>query len=271
MSLSPHRYSKITFHLKGVTEYAQQYFKLIQWKKNSRILDIGSGPGHLLLQIEPLFPKDYAEILCIDKLEEMVNYFNSHKSDPRMKAIAMDIQTTSLPSDLKNRFDFVFSCNSLMYWANIRQSFRNISQLMNESGQLFFIWPKKGDVHDIYKAMNIKQRWAPHTNEFKNWINYFDTESPTDTLKTEFERVGIEIVKSETKKLSFEDQEKSNFTAMFDSLDYISKRIPKDDLAEYKQEYHELVHEKLLMERNSDNKMKWKLPFEYILVVAKKS
>ncbi|KAK9887509.1 hypothetical protein WA026_023059 [Henosepilachna vigintioctopunctata] len=271
MSLSPHKFNKATYHLKRVTEFAKQYFKLIKWKSNSRILDIGCGPGHLLLQIEPLFPEDYAEILCIDKLEEMVNYFNSQKRDPRIKAIPMDIQTTSLSNDLKGRFDFVFSCDSLMYWSNIRQSFRNISQLMNEKGQLFFIWTKKGDVHDIYKAMNKIHKWAPYTSEFKNWTSYFDTENPTKALKTEFERVGIEILKSETMKSSFEDEERDNLTELFESLDYVSKRIPKSDLAEYKDDYRKIVDEKLTKERSSDNKMKWILPFEYIVVAAKKS
>ncbi|KAK9872015.1 hypothetical protein WA026_015261 [Henosepilachna vigintioctopunctata] len=271
MSLSPHTFSKVTYHLKRVTEYAQKYFKLFQWKRNSRILDIGSGPGHLLFEIEPLFPKDYSEILCTDMLGEMVNYLNSQKRDPRIKAIQMDIQTTSLPSDLKGRFDFVFSCNSVMYWANIRQSFSNISQLMNESGQLFFIWAKKGDVHDIYKVMNTIPKWAPYTSEFKNWTNHFDNKNPTGTVKTEFERVGIEILKSETMKWPYVDEEKNNLTALFDSMDYVSERIPKSDLKKYKEDYNKLVDEKMISERGNDNKIKWIVPLEFIAVAAKKS
>ncbi|KAK9887512.1 hypothetical protein WA026_023062 [Henosepilachna vigintioctopunctata] len=271
MSFSPKLFSKTKYHLSYVPKYAQQYVKLFNWRKKSKILDIGTGPGHLLSLVEPLFPKDYAEIVCLDKSEKMIKYFDSMKKDPRMKSYKMDIQTAELPNELKGRFDFIFSCNTLMYLSDIRQAFDNISQMLTRNGELFFIFAKKADVYDFYKSMSKIEKWAPYMNEFNNWRNYFDTDNPTDVLKTELNRVGIEVLKSEQIDLIFEDDDKQNFIEVYDSLDSISEDIPETEILQYKKDYHKAMSHKFIGIRNGYNRMKYKLDFGSVVVGARKT
>ncbi|KAK9887508.1 hypothetical protein WA026_023058 [Henosepilachna vigintioctopunctata] len=269
MSSVPCRFNKMNYHLKYVSEFARQYFKFFNWKTNARILNIGMGSGHLS-EIEPLFPKYYKEILCVDKFEKMVNYLNANEKDSRIRALQMDIQTTELPVALKGRFDFVCSSNSLMYLSDIRQAFSNVTQLLNKNGELFFIWPKRGDVHDLYKAMSRIERWEPYTSDFRNWENYFDNENPTETLNRELKLVGIEILKSELINLSFEEQDKMKFFDLFNCLDYIAEQIPTNDLPQYKEDYHKLVQARLINEMKSDGRITWRLPVDSLVVAARK-
>ncbi|KAK9887511.1 hypothetical protein WA026_023061 [Henosepilachna vigintioctopunctata] len=269
MCFSPQLFSRAKYSLQYVPRYAEQYFKLFNWKKNCKILDIGTGPGNLLFLVEPLFPKDYDEIMCTDRSKKMIDYFNTIKHDPRMKTLQMDIQTTNLPNELKGRFDFVFSCNVLMYLSDIRQTFKNVSQMLNPNGQLFFISAKRAHVHEFYKSMREIRKWTPYMNDFKNWTNYFDTKNPVSLLNAELERVGLEVLKSEYIDLIFYENDKQNILDVFDSLDVISDQIPKSDIPQYKEDYHKMISS-IIDERIIDNELRFKVDFGSFVVAARK-
>ncbi|KAK9891558.1 hypothetical protein WA026_015519 [Henosepilachna vigintioctopunctata] len=274
MSISPIKYiSLMKYHLEYVPNLLKQYSKVFTWKqkKNLRIVDIGSGPGNLLAKMEPHFPQQYKEIIALDKEIDMVNYFNAVPKDPRISARQLDIEISEIPDDLKNRFDFAFSCMCFHYAEDICKAFKNSSQLLRTNGESFFIWCKISHIYNVYKYLSKIEKWATYTNDFKNWNNHFDNDNPLITVEKEFNKFGLKILKSEElNDIYYEEEKAEYFFDVLNSLDSVSGRIPKYDLQKYKADFNKGVLTQLIVEK-TDSGFKHKLHAPTLVVASKKT
>ncbi|KAL3276835.1 hypothetical protein HHI36_012198 [Cryptolaemus montrouzieri] len=275
MSWSPGIYSlSAKYHPKYVLKLFKQYSDSFGWFKrsNMKILDIGVGPGHVLLQVEPLFPRDYTEIIGIDKDVAMLNYLNSVTKDPRISSQLMDIEAEKIPGNMEGRFDFAFSSYCLSHLTNIRQTFINTKKMLNRNGELFFIWCRKSQINDIHKAMSKIAKWAPYTTDYKNWRPYFDNEDPKGTLEKEVTQAGLTVLRAELlDDIVFEDAEPQIFIDLFAAFDLVSLRIPKADLPKYKEDFNKIAASFIFTDENAEIGLKAKFPFPSIVLAAKQS
>ncbi|KAK9891559.1 hypothetical protein WA026_015520 [Henosepilachna vigintioctopunctata] len=274
MSISPIKYiSLMKYHLEYVPDILKQYSKVFTWKQkeNIRIVDIGSGPGNLLAKVEPHFPQQYKEIIALDKEVDMVNYFNAVPKDPRISARQLDIEISEMPDDLKHRFDFAFSCLCFQYTKDVSKAFRNSSQLLNKHGESLFIWCKRCHMYDIYNSLSKVEKWSTYTNDFKNWNNYFDTDNALSIVEKEFDKVGLEILKSEDlNDIYFEEENAECFFDLLNTIDAISGRIPKYDLQKYKEDFNKALFSQIIVE-NTKSGVKHKLHFPTLVVASRKN
>ncbi|KAK9880074.1 hypothetical protein WA026_008584 [Henosepilachna vigintioctopunctata] len=236
------------------------------------MLDIGSGPGQLLLEVLSILPSNYKEIVCVDKELDMVNHLNTVNKDSRISCRQLNIETEALPADLKGRFDFAFSSNCLMYLQNYRQVFSNVHEMLKPKGELFFIWGKICPIHEIYHKLSRSDKWSIYLEDFVDWKSYFNNESSVDLLERICKSANLNILKvEELNDLVIEYDDLQSHMDIFDSLDHISGRIPESDLSEYKKDYHKLAMTYLTVEKIDNKQKKVKLHFPSVVLAARKS
>lgn len=125
MAVSPEKFQKTVFLLEFVPKIFKQHesFFNATKKNNFSMVDVGTGPGTMLLLIEKLLPKHYKEIIATDRAESMIKYFNSVPKDPRISGRVLDISSDDISEGLKKRFDFVFSSFCFGYVKDLRYVF----------------------------------------------------------------------------------------------------------------------------------------------------
>lgn len=147
--MSMEEYSKImTQRLKKeYIKFAENVIKKVAPTKNSKVLEIGSGPGwagiNLLKMREDLYldgldaSEDMVRVAsrnaADEKLLDRVNYFHGFGED-----------MNSLPND---EYDLVISRDSMHHWDNPELVFQEISRVLKKDGRLY--------IHDSRRDLNI--------------------------------------------------------------------------------------------------------------------
>ncbi|MGX7244343.1 class I SAM-dependent methyltransferase [Enterococcus quebecensis] len=112
-------------------------------QKIKTVLDIGCGTGELTNQIAQLGHK----VTGIDQSINMIN--QAKKSHPNLNFLQEDILN---PSDQLEMYDIAFS-NAVFHWIPDQELLlKNISELLNENGQLICEFGAMGNVQSIRQA-----------------------------------------------------------------------------------------------------------------------
>ncbi|KAK9885195.1 hypothetical protein WA026_010701 [Henosepilachna vigintioctopunctata] len=268
--LYPSKFYQKIHHIEPISQILKSYSKHFKWPNlsNLRMIDIGAGPGRILLSIEPLLPRNYREIVAVDKNREMLDYFNSVPKDTRIFSKLLDIETTEIPDDLKGRFDFAFSSYCFTFVENLSQAFKNCRDILKPNGELLSIWGQVNQIHDIYRFMSQNERWAPYFGEFKTWKSPYDNENVLNMIEEELLRSNFKILKTELKKnLNFEGPNLEYFLEIFDSYDFLASRIPKYDLPKYKEEYLGIARSHYL-QVNEDEEDRYPVKFRFPTIIC---
>lgn len=100
----------------------QKHKELLKWNSEPEsILDLGIGDGRMAKEvIFPLIPSNIDEYIGGDISETMIASVKKMISHEKFKTIVINAQTTSIPSELKNRFDHIFSNFLLHHTQDVR-------------------------------------------------------------------------------------------------------------------------------------------------------
>ncbi|KAK9882004.1 hypothetical protein WA026_018857 [Henosepilachna vigintioctopunctata] len=271
MTFSPKGFSKILYHHEHILQLTKTYMKHFEWptRQNMKMIDIGTGPGHLLMKVEPIIRCNYSEIICVDRNESMLSHFNSIPKNSKISSRFLDIESEKMPDDLRGRFDFAFSSYCLTYVKNLRQTFKNTNELLQPNGELFFFWCKKCYLYDMYRTLHQVAKWAPYTNDFKDWKSVTDNDDPVGTLRPACEINNFSILKAEVlEEITFKERNVQSFLDMFSHVDFVSERVPKSDLPKYIEDFHKLVQSYISIDEKAEFEVT--LPFPTVVVAAKK-
>lgn len=110
----PELWSKSShFSLLVAIAHLKKYSHLLNWKKQESILEFGFANGYNSCRsLVPLLPNDYKEFFGTDLSSEMIEDAKKQCLIPRSTFLQMDI-TSKIPAEFQNRFDHVFSFNSI--------------------------------------------------------------------------------------------------------------------------------------------------------------
>jgi trans-aconitate methyltransferase len=126
-----------------VFEYGKELISLLNPQPGEKILDIGSGTGHLTNQIA----QAGAHIIGIDSSSEMIQ--SAQQTYPHLQFIEADIRTFSS----SYKFDAIFS-NAVLHWINDAESVVvNISKLLRSGGRLVVEFGGKGNISNIQQGL----------------------------------------------------------------------------------------------------------------------
>ncbi|XP_044749444.1 juvenile hormone acid O-methyltransferase-like [Coccinella septempunctata] len=268
MGVSPEKFQKVVFLLEFVPKIFREHADLFKFtkKNNFSMIDIGTGPGTMLLQIENQLPKHYKEIIGTDRAETMIEYFDSVPKDSRITSRILDISAEKMPADLTGRFDFAFSSFCFGYVPDLRKTFKNCNELLKPEGETFFAWSIRSHIPEIYRSLSKIDKWAPYTSDYKNWKSLIEYEDPIGTLSDHLKAAGLEKLKiAEYEDFAFQDPE-DVMLETFESQDHIRSRIPQIDQQMYKEEFDRIVRTEQIIYGQ-----KPKIPFPSVAVIAKKN
>lgn len=110
-------------------DVAKEINKEIQ---SGRILDIGTGPGYLPIELAKL--NFNLDILGIDLSSKMVDIARENAKRAKAKNVAFEVaDANELPYE-NNSFDFILSTGALHHWHNVKKVFHNIKSILKENG-----------------------------------------------------------------------------------------------------------------------------------------
>lgn len=113
-------------HLEPLLELSQslieQYREFLKWNEGDvSVMDIGIGDGRMAKEIlVPILPNNVKEFFGSDTSESALKHAENIMNMPTFKTVKLDIATSSLPEELKNRFTNVFSSFCLHNIKNTR-------------------------------------------------------------------------------------------------------------------------------------------------------
>lgn len=119
----PHVYNRTLTLLREEADYLlRKYFNHVKLRPcgNDKILDVGCGEGTITSKhLFKMFPTKNHTLIGSDKSIDMVNFANSTFTRDGLSFRHLDIETESLPIDMKENFDHVFSFNCFQWIEDI--------------------------------------------------------------------------------------------------------------------------------------------------------
>jgi len=124
-------------------------------QSTDRVLDIGFGGGYLLSQIEPLVPDGW--LAGIDVSPAMVAYCSKRCRDAiaagKLELKCAEVESLPFPADY---FTKVSSVNSIFYWRDVTQDFREIARVLKPGGKFVLCYTNKESLEKKNFAQNIR-------------------------------------------------------------------------------------------------------------------
>lgn len=95
-----------------------------------------------------------------------------------------------------------------MTFISHRKAFKNCNNLLKPNGETFFAWSTRSHLHEVFKSLNKIEKWAPYTNDYKNWKSLIEYVDPIQTLQDHLKAAGLNTVKiEEYKNFAYEESE----------------------------------------------------------------
>ena len=168
-----------------VYDYGKSLIKLLDPKKNDRILDLGCGSGQLTFKINELSKKT----IGIDKSVEMI-------ADAKLRYEKVDFQVCDAENfRFKNKFDSIFS-NATLHWI---KNYKNVIKCMYDNlkfnGKIVLEFGGKNNVKTIINQLrkSLKKRGYLKQSNIELW--YFPS---VEEYSKELESFGFKVVLAES-------------------------------------------------------------------------
>ena len=143
-----------------------KFLKSIAFDRAFAFLDIGCGNGWVIREMAEM--KNCKKAIGIDKSKNMIKEAEKKSESKKARFIHTDIESLNG----KERFDFIFSMESLYYVNSIPIALEKIYRLLKPGGQFFC-------GTDFYAENKTTARWAGimkiqmHLHSKKQWREFF--------------------------------------------------------------------------------------------------
>lgn len=124
-----------------------KFLKSVSFQKEFSFLDVGCGNGWVVHRISKL--KNCKKAVGIDKSKNMIREANSKKTSSKELFLKKDLLTWKYGE----RFDYVFSMESLYYSIPMEKPLKKIFRLLKPGGQFFC-------GTDFYKDNKTTAKWS---------------------------------------------------------------------------------------------------------------
>jgi len=101
--------------------------------KSGKILDVGTGPGYLPIEIVRILPE--VEVIGIDLSEDMVKIAKRNAEKANVNRVRYEVEDASKMSFGDSSFNFVVSTLSLHHWRKPVEVFNEIYRVLKYGGQ----------------------------------------------------------------------------------------------------------------------------------------
>ena len=121
-------------------------------------LDVGTGPGRLLLEVKALFPR--ARVIGIDPLDYMLNVARQNAEKAGFDDIEIILGSAEeIPVDSET-VDLAVAQNSLLFWDDPKKGFSEIYRVLKSDGKvIIWDWNKSYPKWKFYlQNLNLMRR-----------------------------------------------------------------------------------------------------------------
>lgn len=236
-----------------VYQYGESLIKLLDPKKNQRILDVGCGSGQLTSKINELAK----EAIGIDKSAEMI-------ADAKSKFPDIEFQVADASNfKFNEKFDSIFS-NATLHWVkDFKNAIKCMYENLNSNGKIVLEFGGKGNVQVIVNELRNALKIRGYDNQSNLDLWYFPS---IGEYSTQLESEGFRVLFAEhydrPTELADENSGIKDWISMFAESFFIG--VTENHKEEIKNEVQEKTKEKCLING------KWFADYKRIRIVAKK-
>nr|AAF16712.1 unknown [Manduca sexta] len=179
---------------RDVKKCLEEYSPRFNWPKSkARVLDIGSCDGSVTTILSTFLPSDYEVLVGAEINPKSVKFASDKYGNKRIKFVELDIAGT-LPDDMKESFDHVFSFFTF-HWVNDHlKSFTNIYNILQKDGEFFAAFIIFSDIYLIFEILSKSKKWGPWMPHFDIFPSlYYDYEDPDVPVTKMLKNIGYNV------------------------------------------------------------------------------
>jgi ubiquinone/menaquinone biosynthesis C-methylase UbiE len=136
--------------------------------KSGRILDVGTGPGYLPIEIVRMLPD--VEVVGIDLSEDMVKIARRNAEKANVNRIRYEVEDASKMSFADSSFDFVVSTGSLHHWERKIEVFNEIYRVLKHGGQAWVYDLRKDAQRESVEK--LRERYGSLVSLIYEWVRF---------------------------------------------------------------------------------------------------
>ncbi|XP_031357450.1 juvenile hormone acid O-methyltransferase-like [Photinus pyralis] len=149
--------------------FMEKIQKLITWKTNCTILDVGCGPGNVTHDfLLPTLPNQ-VRIVAIDKSADAIRYANEHYGRSPIAFLQMDV--VSPAPQFREYFDYIVSFYCLHFIGEQQSALKNIYQMLKPGGDFFFTCVVQCDLFQVIATIFDDPKWRPYTSDNRQYMS----------------------------------------------------------------------------------------------------
>ncbi|CAH4029304.1 unnamed protein product [Pieris brassicae] len=183
---------------------------MINWKKDSTILDIGCADGSMTSKLfKELIPNCKTMTGC-DINEDMIRFANEHYASERVNFTTLNIEG-EMPVQLREHFHHATSFYALNWCRRQETTFQNIYDIIKDQGSCFAIVVEKFSLFDAYRNLAKTEKWKQWVIDVERYTSpYHDSHDSLKEMQQLLDKIGFAIKKLEHKVIVHDYEKQEN-------------------------------------------------------------
>ncbi|CAK1540617.1 unnamed protein product [Leptosia nina] len=167
----------------SASKHLEEFMHKIEWKKDSRVLDIGCGDGSVTNNVLKKSVPNCKKVTGCDINKDMIDFAKEHFASEDVDFIVLDI-SSELPDYLRGQFHHAFSFYVMHWVQNQQYAFKNIYDMLKIGGDCLIAFVAQATIFDAYKILAQNNRWREWIHGVERFISpYHEARDPIDKLR----------------------------------------------------------------------------------------
>ncbi|XP_053958666.1 juvenile hormone acid O-methyltransferase-like [Anastrepha ludens] len=255
----------------------EECMKRMQWRADGcdRLIDIGSGPGSVLMEfVYPLLPHKFEAMWGTDLSEPMMDFAcRNYGNTERTHFEVLDITCTQLPEHLRGQFDHVTSSYCLHWVKDQKRALQNIHQLLRYSGgDCLLVFLASNPFFDVYIELSKTEKWGRYMIGAMHGISPFhNSDDPGAEYSKLLQETGFVDFSVEIRKNIFVYEGTQNLKDNVKAVSSFMERIPEIQHEEFLDDFVKaLINMKMCEGEINASNFKFIKPYTLFVVYARK-
>lgn len=209
----------------------------------SSLLDIGCGPGDILIEVIAQKLPSKCKIVGVDISDEMVKSANNKFQGEEVEFHQCDISAEfadcvkNLKEDQRT-YDVITSAHCFHWVQNHIQALRNISNLLKPKGSVVMFFMACAPIFKIYKKLSSFECYQDYMRDHMDFISPYEWKTnPIDLFTENFSAAGLKAKHLEMREETFDFMNIDEFINSTMAVDPFIKRIPESLKNQYMEDY----------------------------------